>query len=496
MARSLRFDGKNLKGLLYARLALPSPTIGQAAASLSILGAIALGFLCGAAVMFYQWPCAVFLDNCFSGARAWLARGHSTLVPPPSGAAAKEFEGVSVDKTEKTCDGFTLYTMTDGTRAALIDMRGNVVHRWELPFRQAWSQAPHVAAPLADDHIHWFCCRLFANGDLLAIYHADGDTPYGYGLVKLDKDSKLIWAYADNIHHDVEVGEDGNIYTLTQEISTQAPDGMKRYLSVPVLTDSLVVLSPEGRKLEQVPLLEALRDSPYVLTLTSLTKESVPFADDKTASADSPPSYTAQSDLYNVSDKIQKLPWRKDLLHANSVRVLPRALASKFPLFKPGQVLISLRSLDTLVVVDWHSRSVVWACNGVWRGQHDAEFLENGRLLLYDNIGSLIKGTRVLEYDPLTQAIPWCYANEHSAPFRAVMRGMLQRLPNGNTLIVDPDHQRLLEVTRDKEVAWECYCPSAPVPQGQQRRARIITSARRYRPEELTFLKGVARVRP
>jgi hypothetical protein len=489
----LRFFGTRLKRLLHMRI-LPTPTVGKVAASFSILGVLVLGYLCGAAAMFYQWPSADFLDKCFAGARAWLDRGRPTL-PLPSGVAEKQWEGISIDLYKKTCDGFTLYTMSDGSRASLIDMRGNLVHRWQLPFRQAWSQAPHISHPLMEQRIYWACARLYPNGDLLAIYHADGDTPYGYGLVKLDKDSKLLWVYDDNVHHDVEVGEDGTIYTLTHDILTQLPAGMKRYISAPLLADSLVVLSPEGRELERIPLLEAFRDSPYALMLGSVTKQSV-TQDDKPGSAVSPPGPAASNDPAKPDDPAKKLPWRKDLLHANSVRVLPRALASKFPLFKPGQVLISLRNLDTLMVVDRHSRSIVWACSGVWRAQHDAEFLENGRLLVYDNLGSLRQGTRILEYDPLTQAIPWFYANEHSTPFRAMMRGAKQRLPNGNTLIVDPDHKRLFEVTPDKEVVWECYCPSFTAPQDGLPHTGAVTSARRYHAEELTFLKGVAHARP
>jgi hypothetical protein len=37
--------------------------------------------------------------------------------------------------------------------------------------------------------------RLLPNGDLLAIYAAAGDTPWGYGMVKMDRDSKVIWSY-------------------------------------------------------------------------------------------------------------------------------------------------------------------------------------------------------------------------------------------------------------------------------------------------------------
>ena len=47
----------------------------------------------------------------------------------------------------------------------------------------------------------------------------------------------------------------------------------------------------------------------------------------------------------------------------------------------------------------------------------------------------------------MTQAIPWVYTNENATRFSAFFRGMKQRLPNGNTLIVDPDNGRLFEVT-------------------------------------------------
>jgi hypothetical protein len=183
------------------------------------------------------------------------------------------------------------------------------------------------------------------------------------------------------------------------------------------------------------------------------------------------------------------------LLHANSARVLPRALAAKFPLFQPGQVLISLRNLDLLAVVDCKSHAVVWACGGIWRHQHDAEFLDNGHLLLYDNLGAVNQRTRIVEYDPLTQAIPWCYAGGNSTLFRASERGMKQALPNGNILIVDPENYRLLEVTRDKELVWETFCPPSPVRPRESHQTCAITGARRYRADELTFLKKEVRPR-
>jgi hypothetical protein len=97
----------------------------------------------------------------------------------------------------------------------------------------------------------------------------------------------------------------------------------------------------------------------------------------------------------------------------------------------------------------------------------------------------------VLEYDPKTQAFPWSYAGENGAPFLSKDRGMCQRLPNGNTLIVNSEGTKIqtatgppefrgeiMEVTPAKEVVWTCTCDG------------YITSARRYSPEALEFLNG------
>ena len=461
MRHFLAFIATRLKRTSRLRVPAPRLTPNRILAALSIFGALSISYLLGAAVIYFKLPTSDFLENAFWGAQAWNDRGKSTLstLSPEAAAVAREKEGISADRAEKTADGFTLYTMTDGSRAVLIDMRGTVVHRWELPFRKVWPRVSHIEDALPDEQVHWFRCHLYPNGDLLAVYQADGDTPYGYGLVKLNKESKVLWAYANTVHHDVDVGADGTIYTLTQRIVTKAPAGLE-FLDPPYLADALVVLSPDGQELQNIPIAEAFVNSPYALTLATKKTETV------------------------ASER------ETDPIHTNGVRVLNPALAAKFPLFKPGQVLLSARALDTIAVLDLGTRRVVWAAKGVWKAQHDAEFLDNGHLLLYDNAGSS-EQSRVLEYDPQTQAIPWSYSNENATRFRALSRGVKQRLSNGNTLIVDPDNRRIFEVTKAKELVWEFFCP-----QKQDGKSHAVTGAHRYGASELTFLNGTARPRP
>jgi hypothetical protein len=432
--------------------------------------------------MFFQLPSHQFLDQAFSAASAWNERGRSSL---PLLAAEEEEtrQGVTVDKPEQTCDGYTLYTTTQAARAILVDMHGREVHRWALPFRQAWPHgAPHVLRPLADEQIHWFRGHLFPNGDLLAVYHADGDTPYGYGLVKVDKGSRLLWTYAANAHHDVDVGEDGAIYTLTQKLIPDPPPGLDA-IPGPYIADDLVVLSAQGKEQQRIPILDAFRNSPYALTLTTVSNFATLSGLPPGLKINPPPGSAPLSSA------------KGDLFHCNSVRVLSRARAARFPQFQARQVLVSVRNLDSLALVDTRKRSVTWAAQGLWKIQHNAEFLDNGHLLVFDNFGSNTE-SRVIEYDPLTQATPWSYAHENSTPFIALMRGTTQRLPNGNTLIVDPDHRRLFEVTAGKELVWECFCALDPAAPGQPRRAHAVTGARRYRSDELTFLPGDTHARP
>jgi hypothetical protein len=433
-----------------------------------LFGVVSLSYLLGAAVMFFHLPSADFLHKAFSGARAWREQGELPVQPPATSLPVVTLG--KVDKPGKTYDGFTLCTYASrantSTQAFLMNMRGEVVHTWNAPFSRVWPEAPHLRRQVKDSLVAFFDCYLYPNGDLLATFHGMEEVPNGYGLVKLDKDSKVLWKYSANIHHDVDVAEDGTIYALQHALAREMPKGLE-YIPAPSLVDSLLVLSPEGKLIGQpMPILEAFRDSPYSPLLASLA----PLARR---------TFTEGLALPRLVDNLRT----GDTLHTNCVHVLPRRLAQRFPAFKAGQVLISLRHLDTIAVLDPDRRSVVWAARGPWEAQHDAHFLDNGHLLLFDNLGSPL-GSRVLEYDPQTGAFPWSYSGENHAPFFSDTRGMSQRLPNGNTLIVDSQAGELFEVTHDKEVVWSCSF------QG------FIHVGRRYGPDQLHFLEGGTRARP
>lgn len=434
----------------------------------SVLGLLFLSYILGAAAMFFQFPSSGYLTKGFMGVRAWLEK---RIASTHSSADLNPTSDNTIDQPGKTFDGFTLYACASpsspSTRVSLINMHRQVVHQWSVSFSKIWPNPPHLDGRQIDDsQVCIFACHLYSNGDLLVVFHSLERTVQGYGLAKVDKDSNLIWSYAANVHHDVTVGEDGTIYTIVQRPFNESHKGLE-YIPLPWLVDHLVMLSPDGKELkEPISILEALRNSPYSTLLSPLETALNPISTPQVMN----------------DEAVRELRMKQDVLHTNSVKVLSKEQSLKFPNFKAGQVLLSMRNLHAIAVLDPSTGSIVWGACGPWHYQHDARFLDNGHLMLFDNIGSP-HGSRVIEYDLRNGSFPWFYPGIDNTPFFTSERGMCQRLPNGNTLIVNSEGKEMIEVTQNKEVVWSCGAPS------------FITTGRRYSSEQLSFLKVLPRPR-
>jgi hypothetical protein len=178
-------------------------------------------------------------------------------------------------------------------------------------------------------------------------------------------------------------------------------------------------------------------------------------------------------------DDVQwKKRWPKptDFLHPNSLQVIENVPKEARGPFRRGNWLISLREISSIIVVDPRERKVVWALKGAWRRQHEARFLSNGHLLLFNNffrftlpddqsvfnehVDYTLEGTsQVLELDPENQQRVWSYSGDTGERFFSALMGANQRLPNGNTLITESDYGRAFEVTREGRIVWEFYNP-------------------------------------
>ena len=358
--------------------------------------------------------------------------------------ARTDKRGVTINNASRTNAGATLYTTGHEPAAYLISMEGEVLHKWYRPFSSIWNDTAAVKDPQPDTHVYMRKATLDSNGDLLAVYEGAGDTPYGYGLVKLDKDSNVIWSYLQSAHHDFDIAPDGRIFVLTQEIVDTPSPGLE-HLKTPRLDDFLVILSPDGEELEKIPLLAAVEQSDYRQFLWEIS------------------SFTLA-----------------DALHTNSVHVITEEEAESFDYGEAGQVLVSFREPSAVGVIDLDEKKLVWAVKGYWTGQHDPHILANGNILLFDNRGNFRKPegrSRVIEFDPATMTLVWQYTGTAESPLQSDIRSYSQRLPNGNTLITESNGGRILEVTPDQEIVWEYTNPVRGGP--EKKKLPIICKAQR-----------------
>lgn len=348
--------------------------------------------------------------------------------------ADHDAEGVTVHKLDAALDGVTFYSGAS-SEAYLIDMKGKVLHTWSYPFYEAYPDAEHILDKVPEEQIYWRRAQLFPNGDVIAIYEGINQSPYGGGIIKVDKNSNLQWKLSLNAHHDLAVGPDGNIYTLMHVYRNTSP---------PYIDDGIAIIAPSGELIKEVALTSILKNSVY-------------------------------KDLIG--------PLSGDVLHTNNIEFLMPEQARMFPMFQAGDILISNWSAaNTVFVLDGETYQPKWAASHMTRGIHDADFEMTGYIRIFDN-GVANQRSRILDIDPATQAVVWAYDGGKSHPFYTENRGSQQTLPNGNILVTESTNGRLFEVTPEGEVVWEYVSTSY-----DGTSIGIVNWAQRFRRDVLKFL--------
>lgn len=355
---------------------------------------------------------------------------------------ANKEKGITVYSKEKAFNGINLVLSGHAPEAVILDMEGNILHRWQYKTASeiwSWQKKKQL-----EPGKYWRRAYVYPNGDLLAIYD-------NIGMVKLDKASNLMWDFTSPFpHHDLDLMENGNICVLTSK-RTELPDIAKGSVQEEFIT----ILSPDGKTLESYSLIDLITNSPYANLINRKVVKTGGF--------------------YG------------HILHSNTLEVFDGSLEHKSPLFKKGNVLVSILMLDTIAIFDLARQQLVWALgSGLWKVQHQPTLLKNGNMLIFDNKDSANR-SQVLEFDPFTQKIIWEYSLEKELGFYSRTCGSNQRLPNGNTLITETDMGRAFEVTQNKEIVWEYINPNRTGEKNEL--LAIIPEVVRLNPEEYPFIK-------
>ncbi|MBI1314932.1 hypothetical protein GC176_26870 [bacterium] len=354
---------------------------------------------------------------------------------------------------------YTLITARNEDKAFLVNMEGKIVRSWPAYPKELLMKENDEA----QQRIFGRYASLYPNGDILITNKIRGETPYSRSMVKLDKDGKLLW-HVEQIHHVVYIDkENGTIYALEHEF-LKARSNLALGMPQQILTDYVMILSPEGTPLDKISILDAFLGTPFEIYL-----------------------YSKVDDENKNAQATQRVAW--DRFHTNSIMKLEPEVADKFPMFKPGQLLLSIRSMSLLAVLDPATKKITWAMKGPWYVQHDAVFLPNGNMTVFDNMGQVLGEkitSRAMEFSVQDSAIHWSYSGTAKHPLLSVTFGNVQRLPNGNSLINETNNGRVIEVTKEGRIVWNFILPGDRI---GDLSPCSINSAIRYRKDELPFLK-------
>jgi len=364
---------------------------------------------------------------------AWIAFLGTTLAAAAAVASPTTFpRGTTRIAQSQMAPGWVVFTASDGI-AYVIDQTGTPVNQWISPDPDNPSLG--YAQPLID-----------APGHILTLINApmieDCDSADCGKIMELDWDGNLVWEYEDterSIHHDFERLPSGNTLMMCSK-TIRRPE----IAPGPLIDDCLIEVDPSGEVIWEWQTADHYDE----LDLTDEERE-----------------------LISVS---QGPPLNGDWSHGNAIDSIAADTPHLDPRFREGNVVVSYRHLNLVIIVDRDTDEIVWQ-NKAAIGQHNSYMITNGfdgngNILVFDN-GSggqyppiATSNSRIIEIDPNTDEIVYEYNATRSGiaawTFFSAFLGSAQRLPNGNTLINEGMFGRVFEVTPDGKMAWEFVNPT------------------------------------
>lgn len=369
--------------------------------------------------------------------RAWMQAaalsgpngGPNPSAPRWTNPRVHDREGVQILRPDQVQAGLTLisshwedFGWKPGLK--LIDSEGNVVHEWRVDPVEIFSKSDNRRDDVVDfeeRQIHGF--YLLPSGDVLVNVEF-------VGTARLDACGRVIWRLAAGSHHTIARADDGSFWipaTTEREPaeSSRYPDGYPG-LKRPIYHDQILHISESGELLDNINVLDLLYANGLERHIMKASQGSA-----------------------------------VDILHLNDVEPLGSAMAEDYPLFDAGDLLVSIRNLDLVLVFDPRTGDVKWHTSHDVIEQHDPDFLRGGWIGVFDNNrdgtarGEMLGGSRIVTVQPHTDSVRVVFPTARSAPFYTEYMGEWQLLENGNLLLTESLPSRIVEVAPDGQTVWE-----------------------------------------
>lgn len=352
----------------------------------------------------------------------------------------KPGEGVTVNDVPQRAD-LVLLTgfFDDNPGLRLIRRDGTVVASWPAVFSKLMPERlSKPGAPETDWNIDLHGSHIDPDGSVLFNFEYQG-------AVKLDRCGKRLWSLEEFNHHTLSAATGGGYWIGGRRIVNKPDDPAFRPMTNPkrqrgrIEDDEILRVGADGEVLARKSVFEIMMENGLepLLTATGAMLGRDALADN-------------------------------EILHLNKIDELTPAMAAAFPEFAAGDLLLSLRDYNLVMVVRPSDWSLRWHSIGPWLRQHSARFLPDGRIAVFNNNAyhfvlldddksdlSVPDTANVLAVDPVTRRQEVLYGDREGEVLQSAVRGAIQPLPDGGILVTETEGGRALQIDRARNVVWE-----------------------------------------
>lgn len=338
--------------------------------------------------------------------------------------AQHDGKGVTHNHPQNSSEELVLLSgfFEDNNGARLLKRDGSIVAEWTFSAKSLVPNMTHCREKPATD---W---NALTHETIIWPDGSIGFNVEGCSLVRMSRCGKLLWESAPHIgHHSPTMAENGDILNTGHIYQSRENGGLAWPHREPYWDDTIERYTQDGELLYSKPLAEIF------------TKNGLGWLQ------------TANGGFRT---------WLRTEYHANEVQELSTELAADFPMFEAGDLIISLRHQNMILVTDSEFENIKWWKVGPWIRQHDPDFQPGGKITVFDNHtddsgGTVLGGSRIVEIDPMTNETRILYGGTEDQIFYTNERGNHQIQASGNILITEAQQGRVFEVNRDGEITWE-----------------------------------------
>lgn len=347
-------------------------------------------------------------------------------------------EGLVINEAEQVQPGYTLIQgiMPGGHQVRMLDEQGREVHRWKLDFYKAWpdaaEQIPAKRIPVSEfQYINQGMWPL-PDGSLIANFTA-------LGSVRVDACSNVMWRSDRPTHHSVTPTGDGRFWIPSHIDAAHTPKAWAPFGEDPQLIDDMITTD------------HYYHDSVVLMTADGKVEKQFSVLGAIVEAGLEGPIYQS------LAEKIT------DATHINDINIVTEPLAAKIKGVEPGDLLLSLRAMNMLIILDQQTGKLKWHQQGAWVRQHDPDIMPDGTIEMFNNRSPMVVGkqggSQILSFDPASGATKVVYPKGKDDWFKSNIMGTHQRLDNGNELIVESLAGRAFEVTPAGKIVWDYRLP-------------------------------------